>query len=290
MPATRSKKQKQSAKATQPVDKPQNVTEPTLTQSLASIMNENAQRQTGSAQCQNSKDNESETPDLRTAMTELSEVVQTMLLKYGQLLESIQNLPTWNGVMQKIDEKIGECLVKEIQDATRNATAEYHEQKKRSKNIIISNMPENSSIPTFDDDESNSDYTTDEESGTDRDEESVSIPAVPSLEKVTVLCRLNEVVKVKESDIVHICRLGPKTSTPRKLKIELRTESLKRAIIKNNKLVNQKHLAENHVYISPDLTQKQRTADFQLRQQLRQQRAEGKDVIIRHGCIITRPT
>ncbi|KAH7711587.1 hypothetical protein AAVH_21105 [Aphelenchoides avenae] len=86
--------------------------------------------------------------------------------------------------------------------------------------------------------------------------------------------------------IVAAYRMGkPSHERPRLLKVVFATRSMQRAVLSASRhLRNDPQYAE--VYVRPSLTKEQRDAEFQLREECRKRRAQGKQCWIRNGAIV----
>ncbi|KAH7718668.1 hypothetical protein AAVH_13896 [Aphelenchoides avenae] len=86
--------------------------------------------------------------------------------------------------------------------------------------------------------------------------------------------------------IVAAYRMGkPSHERPRLLKVVFATRSMQRAVLSASRhLRNDSQYAE--VYVRPSLTKEQRDAEFQLREECRKRRAQGKQCWIRNGTVV----
>ena len=81
----------------------------------------------------------------------------------------------------------------------------------------------------------------------------------------------------------------PKTNKPRLLRIEIKNLAAKREILRNATKVRPSSKWSN-VYVSPDLTPKEREQNKQLREELRTRKAPGeKDLYIKFRRIVLCP-
>jgi len=94
---------------------------------------------------------------------------------------------------------------------------------------------------------------------------------------------------VSGSHIVKVARLGnPTNNRLRLLLATLDSEQHKRPIIKNG-IKLRKSTTWNKVYVSPDLTAKERDVNKALREELKQRRTNGeRDIIIKRGKIVSK--
>ena len=150
-----------------------------------------------------------------------------------------------------------------IQKQVKEEVSEMNERERRRFNVIIQNIPEGSG----------------EEAEEDED-------------KAKVVEILNKVTEINPDDISTPIRLGPKGTRARALKITLKNDKMKHKIIKNyfNKINKKGTSPKECIYINNDMTPAQRKEDQELREELKQRRLTEKDLIIRNGKIITRPT
>ena len=143
--------------------------------------------------------------------------------------------------------------------SSKNTTAEvieeYMDREQRKLNVVVHNVPEES---------------------TSQD-----------LEKVTSM--FESEFSVPGSHIVKVARLGNSTNgRPRLLLATLDSEQHKRSIIKNAIKLS-KSTTWNKVYVSPDLTAKEREVNKALREELKRRRANGeRDIIIKRGKIVSK--
>ena len=143
---------------------------------------------------------------------------------------------------------------------------EYVEREKRKNNLIIHNLPE----------------PTDVSSNEQR--------AVKDTETISDLFHTE--FNLANAKIQRITRLGaikPNSSRPRLLLVEMGDISTKRSILKQATKLRKSSKWSN-IYISPDLTPKERSLHKKLRDELKTRKNAGeKDLYIKRGKIITRP-
>ena len=174
-----------------------------------------------------------------------TKVVDTLQTQNKEIIKHLNN--NESKINETTKEKLNEVLVEE------------KEREKRKNNIIIHNIPEESQ----------------EEQGEDK---------IDDKERVTAILRQIG-VDIEEPEIENIYRLGSKSGRdgkprekPRLLKVVLKTEEKKRDVMKKapnlNKGVEDK---AKKVYINNDETDKERKANFELRQKLKQKRQETGD-------------
>ena len=140
---------------------------------------------------------------------------------------------------------------------------EYVDRERRKKNLIIHNLPEPSDCPD-----------------TQR--------LTNDLQQVSSL--LTSEFGVPENVASKPTRLGaPKANKPRLLRVEIGDLAAKREILRNATKYRASSKWSN-VYVSPDLTLKEREQSKQLREELRARKASGeKDLYIKFGRIVPRP-
>ena len=143
------------------------------------------------------------------------------------------------------------------------AVDEYVDRERRKKNLIIHNLPEPSDCPD-----------------TQR--------LTNDLQQVSSL--LTSEFGVPENVASKPTRLGaPKANKPRLLRVEIGDLAAKREILRNATKLRASSKWSN-VYVSPDLTLKEREQSKQLREELRARKASGeKDLYIKFGRIVPRP-
>ena len=107
--------------------------------------------------------------------------------------------------------------------------------------------------------------------------------------------RVNEVVEYLDIDEkqekLKPVRLGKKTGVPeerpRLMKVTLNNTRTRMRVLSNaKKLCSTKEKVLSVIYITPDMTPKEREASKKLREELKKRRLEGEDVIIRGGKIV----
>ena len=142
---------------------------------------------------------------------------------------------------------------------------EYIEREKRKNNLIFHNLPE----PSGDSTELRSKQDT--TSITELVEAEFGLPNI----------------KIRRIACLGIFRSG--SSRPRLLLVKLEDVSTKRIILKQATKLRQSSTWSN-IYISPDLTPKERSQNKLLRDELKSRRsAEEKDIYIKRGRIVSRP-
>lgn len=98
-----------------------------------------------------------------------------------------------------------------------------------------------------------------------------------------------ETIGVGPVDIVDVVRLGAKTPNKlRPLRVQFNNIGQRRSVLANAKrLRDVSHNTFKKVYVNPDLSQKQRQAQWELRQELARRKEQGEtDIIIRKGHIV----
>ena len=94
----------------------------------------------------------------------------------------------------------------------------------------------------------------------------------------------------KEVRVESICRLGKKGGKPRPIKVTMKSTDEKRQVLNNaRKLKHADKKCLQKVFVANDLTQSQREKDKALRQELKDRKLNGEDVIIYRGRVIDRP-
>ncbi len=150
-----------------------------------------------------------------------------------------------------------------IEDKVNKYLSEQKERSNRDQNVIFHNIPESDS--------------TDVNERKNHDIEQVQ-------EVLTLL-------DVDDSEVKQPVRLGKKGNVPGKprlLKVTLnRVETKKETLNKAKKLRTATQSQYNKVYITPDLTYREREESRRLREELAERRAKGeKDVFIRQGKLV----
>lgn len=155
---------------------------------------------------------------------------------------------------KKMDEELKDYIAKTVVEVLE----ERENKQKRVKNLVIYNVKEPSS----------------EMSVRDQKEED---------QAVCMDIFANE-LKVEATEIVETVRLGKREGNerederrPRPLLVKVSEVETKWDIIKNaKKLKESSKTSYRHVYISPDLTPKERAEDKEVREQLKQKREQGE--------------
>ena len=90
------------------------------------------------------------------------------------------------------------------------------------------------------------------------------------------------------ANIEKVSRHGkPRSDGKRILKVQLSTEKMKHNILKMSKQLRRSQKYSD-VYINPDLTPAQQHEQYNLRKELKEQRALGADVVIHKGEVVDR--
>jgi len=139
------------------------------------------------------------------------------------------------------------------------------ERERRKLNVIIHNLPEPPDIPS-------SEQTKQKD-----------IKKIGSL--------LSSEFKIETSKIQRAVRLGtphPGSHKPRLLLVELGDISTKRQLLRQATNLRKSTVWSN-IYISPDLTPKERAHNKKLREELKARKDAGeKNIFIKHGKIMSR--
>ena len=102
---------------------------------------------------------------------------------------------------------------------------------------------------------------------------------------------MKDEINLSNIKIQRVARLGStksSTSKPRLLLVEFGDVSMKRTILKQATKLR-KSSTRSDVYISPDLTPKERSQNKLLRDELKTRKAAGeKDIYIKYGKIVSR--
>jgi hypothetical protein len=164
----------------------------------------------------------------------------------------IANLETTNTAR---DENIESMIDTKIDEKVHNVVREELERERRKLNLIIYGLEEN--------------------------DETDSISQIQSV--------MSAIKMESQEPPTHIIRLGEKkTGRIRPTRITVGAMSDKRSIMTNAKLLRH-HKEFEKVYISPDLTPKERDANNKLVQEMKSRREGGEtELIISRGKIITR--
>ena len=102
---------------------------------------------------------------------------------------------------------------------------------------------------------------------------------------------LDEALDIKDAEIKEARRIPnppDKEDQPRLIVTTLANKDMKHTILKKARDLKDKDNEQlNNIYISPDLTRKQRQEGYALRQELRERRAKGEtDLVIRRGKVV----
>lgn len=170
--------------------------------------------------------------------------------KIGGLEADITNLRQEvrrSGVANGVDSEGIKTLIKE-------EIIEIREKEKRKENLIVHNMPE-------------------ECEGQNADKDKIA-------------CRFlfNE-VGINDDEIIEVIRLGKPAeynaqnrAKPRPMLVKMKNEKVKWHIIGRAKLLrNSRHETFRRVFITPDLTQREREVDQKLREELQEKRNKGEE-------------
>ena len=149
-----------------------------------------------------------------------------------------------------------------ITSAVASAISEEKERNKRKLNLILHNVTE----PSSDD-------------GNCRKKEDI--------EHVSNIFRKNLGVTVKVTNAV---RLGKRNNKPRLLKVSVDSEHSKAAILRNSTKLRGKDVPQclSKVFITPDMTIKEREKNKHLRAELAELNKDGKKYKIKNGKIVQR--
>ena len=181
------------------------------------------------------------------------------------LQEVVMKLDHVADTMNKMAEQMAKRdsnLEKVIEVKVNQYMEERDEKDKRECNIILHNIPESVS----------------EEIEDRKRYDASSVEDV--LDYLDVICPQEDMKPV---------RLGKKLDSekPRLLKVTLDSIETKRQVLAKAKtLRNSSHSDLKKVYVSPDLTPKERDANKKLRDELRSRREKGEEVVIRNGKIV----
>ena len=192
----------------------------------------------------------------------MGQFIEVLTDKTKQLQSAIQtSIPTVEA-MDASDAPSGSTPV----SANRSVAAavdEYVDRERRKQNLIIHNLPEPSDCP--------------DNQRMDKD-----------LQQVSDLFKSE--FGVPDNSASRPTRLGaPKSNKPRLLRVEIKDLAAKRQILRNATKLRASSKWSN-VYVSPDLTPKEREQNKLLREELRSRKAAGeKDLYIKFGRIVPRP-
>ena len=148
------------------------------------------------------------------------------------------------------------CTIIEVVD-------EYVEREKRKNNLVVFNIPESNQIDI----------------------------KARSKNDISVFNEIVEtVLKVQEVQVTKAIRLGKKNSEkPRPLLLSFAQETTKREILSNARILRRSTKWSN-VFISPDLTLKERQANREIRAEMKRRRENGEqNLIIKRGKIVQDP-
>ena len=94
-------------------------------------------------------------------------------------------------------------------------------------------------------------------------------------------------LEVKKCDIKRVFRVGRNLQKHRLICVKLNDSLAKRNILQKAKILRNSTKFK-HCFVNPDLTPMQRRFDKMLRDELKKQRENGQDVVIKNGRIIAR--
>lgn len=199
-----------------------------------------------------------------------NEIKTAFMQELHKVNESITNLTLRVQSMEKRIEataKKQQSLEKDVEEVKRvlervpeDILGEFERRTARRKNVIVRGFPE-----------------TNEGSVEDRrkaDKEN--------------LTELLEQMELPEIDIENVARLGkPRSGSSRLLKFRTSTKDEKRRILKNASSLRNEEKYKS-VYLSSDLTPFQQATEKALRNELKDRREKGEDVVIHRGKVQTR--
>jgi len=146
------------------------------------------------------------------------------------------------------------------------AVDEYVERERRKCNVIIHNLPEPGEVSSGE--------------------------QLRQKDKEKVCSLISTEFKINDFEVQRTVRLGshnPSSPKPRLLLVELKDISTKRQILRQATSLRKSSTWSN-IYISPDLTPKERAHNKKLREELKSRKDAGeKNIFIKHGRIISRP-
>ena len=167
---------------------------------------------------------------------------------------------------------INETIKTQVNDKVSDIMDDKREIERRKMNLIVFGLPE--SKP-----DENDKTVWDTEKKIQKDIEEIS----------NIISEDIGVALSPRTGIIDARRIGgPKPGQPRPLKIEFRDLNTKRDVLSNAKKLrlSDKETCKK-LYINPDLTEKQKKADSELRKEMWKRRGDGENVIIRRGAIVT---
>jgi len=180
-----------------------------------------------------------------------------------KLIELLRNLE------MKIDHKIEgikhevkNSIAKQVKDEIIEEIKEEEEKKKRQKNLVV--------------------YKIEESTNENKEERELE-----DKEKCLNLMNRCLEIKVENNDIEKLVRLGRRNENNRPLLVIMREKDKKYEILSNaSKLRNAQEEEHRKVYISPDLTIKQREENKKLREELKRRRENGENLYIKGGKLV----
>ena len=197
--------------------------------------------------------------------------VDEALTKHASLTIQTKSLQDDMKTVKKDIESIQNTIKRTVREEITGAIEEKQEIEQRKMNLIVFNLPEPEKNP--------SDTAWDREAKEQKDielltkifKEDLQIPISPR-NGITVARRLG----LQDKDKV------------RPLKIEFSDLSIKRSVLGAAKKLRQStDPISKKLYINPDLTQKQKEIDRELREEMWRRRDNNENVIIRRGQIVT---
>ena len=162
--------------------------------------------------------------------------------------------------MNKREEKLGGV----VEDKVNQYMDEQKERERRSCNLILHNIPES----TSDDPEERKQHDS---------------------SKVEEVLDYLDIASSQENEALKPIRLGRKTDgdKPRLMRVTVESTVIKKDVLsKARSLRNSRDENLSKVFISPDLTPKEREVNKKLRDELRTRRNNGDNVMIRNGKIV----
>ena len=141
---------------------------------------------------------------------------------------------------------------------------DYRDRELRKMNLILHNLPESEALVAK-----------------DRTEADVS--------SFSSICE--EVLQVEGCEVESCCRLGKRVEGKNRLvKVTVKSVSMKRSVLQEARKLRQSEDAIlKKVYITPDLSVKDREVQKKLQKELRERRDNGEEnLVIRRGQIVSR--
>ena len=189
----------------------------------------------------------------------VDKMMELLTSKFENLEETLIN-KIEGKMTTKIEEKVKE-VEERLTSQIKERLEETQEREKRKCNLVLWNVPE----------------SIKENSEEKRQEDTRKVEEI-----------FKNIVEIDQGEVENPVRIGKVGDLPRLLRVSLKSEDKKNAILRNARKLNQgKRDQKSRIYINPDLTPLERQKEKELRDQLKARRDGGEEgIAIRFGKII----